>query len=57
MSEQQSETTSSTGERPAPEGFTLWPDYWRALKMSWRTEPEIDDEASTLSHLSTLAVR
>jgi uncharacterized protein YjbI with pentapeptide repeats len=28
-------------ERPAPDGFALWPEYWKAQGMSWRTEPEI----------------
>jgi uncharacterized protein YjbI with pentapeptide repeats len=27
--------------RPVPEGFSAWPDYWKAQGLSWRTEPEI----------------
>ncbi len=42
MSEQQIQTTA-VQERPAPEGYTSWPDYWKARGMSWRTEPEIDE--------------
>jgi uncharacterized protein YjbI with pentapeptide repeats len=42
MSEQQA--TTAVQERPAPDGYTAWPDYWTAQGMSWRTEPEIDEE-------------
>jgi hypothetical protein len=47
MSEQQSQTATTTTavqERPAPEGYKSWPDYWKAQGMPWRTEPEIDEE-------------
>jgi uncharacterized protein YjbI with pentapeptide repeats len=30
--------------RPAPEGYDSWPAYWQAQAMSWRTEPEIDEQ-------------
>src|SRR5215831_17365750 len=33
-----------TKERPAPDAYTSWPDYWQSLSMSWRTEPEISSE-------------
>lgn len=42
MSEQQ--TTTIVQERPAPEGFLSWPQYWKTQEMPWRTEPEIDAE-------------
>jgi uncharacterized protein YjbI with pentapeptide repeats len=45
MSEQQSHTrTTTTAERPAPEGYATWNENWTAQGMPWRTEPEIDDE-------------
>ncbi len=31
-------------ERPAPEGYPSWPDYWTAQGQPWRTMPEIDEE-------------
>jgi hypothetical protein len=31
-------------KRPAPDGFTEWPDYWTVQGMPWRTEPEIDSD-------------
>jgi uncharacterized protein YjbI with pentapeptide repeats len=31
-------------KRPASEGYETWRDYWKAQGMSWRTEPEIDEE-------------
>jgi uncharacterized protein YjbI with pentapeptide repeats len=43
MSEQ-SQTATAYQKRPAPEGYTSWPDYWKAHGMPWRTEPEIDEE-------------
>src|SRR5690348_11081138 len=42
MSEQQ--TATEVQERPTPNGYTAWPDYWTAQGMPWRTEPEIDAE-------------
>jgi len=44
MSAQRSQTATAVQERPAPEGHTSWPDYWKAQGMPWRTEPEIDAE-------------
>src|SRR5690349_9495362 len=43
MSEQQSQTTAGQ-ERPAPQAYNPWPDYWVAQGIPWRTEPEISDE-------------
>jgi hypothetical protein len=48
MSEQQTTTTAQA--RPAPEGFTSWPDYWKAQGMPWRTEPEIEIEIERQGH-------
>jgi uncharacterized protein YjbI with pentapeptide repeats len=36
--------TATSQERAAPDGYSSWPDYWKALGMPWRTEPEIDEE-------------
>jgi len=44
MSEQQSQPAADTIARPAPNGYSSWPDYWKAQEMPWRTEPEIDVE-------------
>jgi hypothetical protein len=45
MSVQQSQTiATAVQEQPAPDGYTSWPDYWKAQGMPWRTEPEIDEE-------------
>jgi hypothetical protein len=44
MSEQQSQTATAVQERPAPEGYTSWPEYWKAQGMPWRTDPEIAEE-------------
>jgi uncharacterized protein YjbI with pentapeptide repeats len=30
--------------RTVPDGFDSWPDYWKAQRMPWRTEPDIDEE-------------
>jgi uncharacterized protein YjbI with pentapeptide repeats len=45
MSEQQSQmTATAVQERPVPQGYLSWPDYWTAQGMPWRTQPEIDAE-------------
>jgi uncharacterized protein YjbI with pentapeptide repeats len=44
MSEQQPVTAIAVQERPAPEGYNSWLDYWKAQGMPWRTEPEIETE-------------
>jgi len=45
MSEQQSQqTATAVQQRPAPEGYSSWPDYWEARGMPWRTEPEVEQE-------------
>jgi len=44
MSDQQSQPTPIAQDRPAPDGSTSWPDYWKSQGMPWRTEPEIDEE-------------
>jgi uncharacterized protein YjbI with pentapeptide repeats len=36
--------TSASQERPAPDSYTSWPDYWKSQGVPWRTEPEIDGE-------------
>jgi uncharacterized protein YjbI with pentapeptide repeats len=42
MSEQQPAT--AVQDRPAPEGYSSWPEYWKAQETPWRTAPEIDEE-------------
>ncbi len=45
MSEQRNPTmATATAERPVPDGYKSWSDYWKAQGMPWRTEPEIDEE-------------
>lgn len=44
MSDEQSQATTHMRERPAPDGYTSWPGYWKSQGMPWRTEPEIDEE-------------
>jgi hypothetical protein len=41
MSEQQPATAAQ--ERPAPEDFGSWQNYWKAQSTPWRTQPEIDE--------------
>src|SRR5258708_2653603 len=48
MSEQETATTTAEQERPAPEGYTSWQEYWTAQGMPWRTEPAIDKERQRL---------
>ncbi|HEV2460334.1 MAG TPA: pentapeptide repeat-containing protein [Ktedonobacterales bacterium] len=45
MSEQQIATVVK--EYPSLDGYTSWPDYWKAQGMPWRTEPEIDADRQT----------
>jgi hypothetical protein len=42
MSEQQ--VVTALQERPAPDGYVSWQEYWTSQGMPWRTEPEIDNE-------------
>jgi len=44
MSEQQSQTATAVQDRPAPEDYWSWREYWKTQGMPWRTEPEIDEE-------------
>lgn len=34
----------SQPDRPPPDGFASWPEFWQVQGMLWRTEPEIDAE-------------
>jgi hypothetical protein len=46
MSEK-SQPTAITKDKPAPDGYTSWPDYWKSQGMPWRWKPEIDEARKT----------
>lgn len=44
MSEQEPvQTATATQQKPVPEGYATWNEYWSTQGMPWRTEPEIDE--------------